>query len=74
LHSTAKYKHYIIICLKLNYQVCEYQQFVIHNVYTQSLGRFPKLAADVEEEEKEGDQEGRRLPNIQSDKRALESK
>lgn len=45
-----------------------------HNAYTQSLGRFPKLAGDVEEEEKEGDQEGRRPPNVQSDKRALESK
>ena len=44
-----------------------------HNVFTQSLGRFPKLVADVEEEEKEGDQEGR-LPNVQSDKNALESK
>ena len=43
------------------------------NAYTQSLGRFPKLAGDVEEEENKGDQE-RRPPNAQSDKRALESK
>ena len=57
------------------YQACEYEIFVTHKMHThKSLGRFPKLAGDVEEEENKGDQEGRRPPNAQSDKRALESK